>query len=146
MSRHRSPASELERTDGSAPPRRMRPRRRLRVLATLLLVALLPLGAACASSARSTGSSPFEGGGGEETVRVTIENRNFKDATVWAHWNGTRVRVGTVTGNRTETFDIRYWNDDVRFEIDFLAGDGYMGETIGVSPGDHLELVIRPTG
>ena len=112
----------------------------------LLLFVAAGIGAGCAGS-RSSGDSPFAGGGArEEPVRLTVHNRNFKDATIWAHWRGTRVRVGRVGGNSTETFEMRYRNDHVRFEVDFLAGGGYVGEGIDVRPGDRLELVIRPNG
>lgn len=118
-----------------------------RALAMVVLLASLFFHAGCAGPGSAPGDDPLRGSeDGDRTVRITVENRNFKDATVWARWNGDRVRVGRVTGNTTETFEIRYWNDDVRFEVRFLAGGGYTGESIPVSPGEHLELTIRPTG
>lgn len=129
------------------PLRRGPPRRRRPSPFVIALVALIAVLATACGSARSSGDSPFEEGAGSgDSVRVTIENRNFKDATVWALWNGNRIRVGRVTGNTTDTFQMRYRGDEVRFEVDFLAGDDYVGESIGVLPGDHLELVIGPVG
>lgn len=117
-----------------------------RILVLLLLASAVTGLAACSALGVSSGENPLDEEAGNQTVQVTIQNRNYKDATVWAHWNGSRIRVGQITGSTSETFEIRYRSDDVRFEVDFLAGDGYMGESIPVSPGDHLELTIRPSG
>lgn len=124
---------------GAGVGRRYRP-----TIVSAILLSTAVLFGACAA-ATGSGGNPFEGGAaGEEMVRVTVQNRNYRDATVWAHWNGSRNRVGRVTGNSTQTFEMRHRSDRVQFEIDFLAGGGYMGRSISVSPGDHLQLTIRP--
>lgn len=112
--------------------------------AVALLLALAFVGPAGCSALGTGGDNPFEGAAGEEVLRVTIDNQNFKDATVWARWNGTRVRVGRITGNTSRTYDIRYRNDAVSFEIDFLAGGTHYGRQITVSPGDHVRMTIPP--
>lgn len=111
------------------------------------LLALALLIAACASGGPAQSGNPFQGGtSDQETVQVTVHNQNFKDATIWALWDGTRIRVGDVTGNTSRAFTIRYRRDRVRFEVDYVAGGGYVGDPIDVSPGDHLELTLRPNG
>lgn len=112
--------------------------------AAVLLLAVVSVALAACSALGTGGDNPFEGAAGEETLRVTIDNQNFKDATVWALWNGTRVRVGRITGNTSRTYDIRYRTDAVSFEIDFLAGGTHYGREIGVSPGDHVRMTIPP--
>lgn len=111
---------------------------------SLLLLFSATLLSGCASS----GPNPFqEGAGGDRTIQVTIDNQNFNDATIRAHWRGgSEMRVGTVNGNSSETFTLRHRSDVVRFEVDFLAGGGYMGNSISVSPGDHLRMVVRSGG
>ena len=46
-----------------------------------------------------------------EDVRITIENMDFRDATVFAHWNGVRRRVGFVVGKTTRTFRSRWLSE-----------------------------------
>ncbi|MFP3949010.1 MAG: hypothetical protein ACLFWG_09795, partial [Longimicrobiales bacterium] len=71
--------------------------------------------------------------------------QNFRDASVWALWRtGSRVRLGSVTGNSTETFSTPWRGDVIRLEVDFLGGGEYRTESYPVNEGDHLELTLRP--
>lgn len=90
--------------------------------------------------------NPFqEGSASSREIQVRVQNQNFNDATIWAVWEGGgRDRLGTVTGNSTQTFTTRHRSNVVRFEVDFLAGGGYMSESIPVGPGERLELRLRP--
>lgn len=134
-------ASPSTTDDGGTLPDEARPGRGA---AVALLVLVVSVGMAACSALGTGGDNPFEGAVAEEVLRVTVDNQNFKDATVWARWNGTRVRVGRITGNTSRTYDIRYRTDAVSFEIDFLAGGTHYGREITVSPGDHVRMTIPP--
>jgi hypothetical protein len=114
------------------------------MLLSALGVALLLAVSSCASG--TAGDNPFDRRSGTgDNVALTIENRNFNDATIYAHWGGSgRIRVGRVTGNGSETFELEWrGGGQLRIEADFLAGGGYMSDPISVSRGDHLELILR---
>lgn len=113
-----------------------------RSLVFLSLLLLAPSLVGCAGSYRD---NPFEGSAGDDEVRITIQNQNFSDATIWAEWGGgSRTRLGTVTGSTTRTFSTRYRSEVIRFEVDFLGGRRYTTQSYPVNPGDHLDLRIRP--
>ena len=110
----------------------------------LVLIFLLALTASgCATTPAE--DDPFTRRAGEgDNVRLTIDNRNFRDATIYVHWRGaTRIRTGRVSGNSRETFEITYRAGDLQVEADFLAGESTMSRTVNVNRGDHLELILR---
>lgn len=112
------------------------------IFARLLILSALLATAACASGGRPIVSR--QAGTGNE-VQLTVENQNFKDATVYAIWGaGPRNRLGLVVGNTTETFQVRFRSGDLRVEVDFIAGDDIVTETIGVFQGDHIHVQIPP--
>jgi hypothetical protein len=86
-----------------------------------------------------------EGGTGDQ-VAVTVENQNFKDAAVYAIWGvGNRDRLGLVTGHTTQTFTTPFKSGDLRIEVDFIAGDDVVTESMGVFQGDNIHVTIPPT-
>jgi hypothetical protein len=105
----------------------------------------LALLTACASSP-DTGprTDPFDGGAGatSDEVLLTVENNDFRDATIYAIWSGLKRRVGTVTGKTSETFRMDWRSEEVQLEIDYLGGGGYLSERVPVTQGDHLNFVI----
>ena len=111
-------------------------------LPRLLVLAAALLAAGCASGGR-----PIEPGfGTAQTVQVTVENQNFKDAVVYAIWRaGSRDRLGMVTGNTTQTLtaDLR-GTGDLRIEVDFIAGDDVVTQSLGVFQGDQVHVRIPP--
>jgi hypothetical protein len=87
----------------------------------LVLMAMALATVGCAS----TGRPVEDEGGAAQDVEVTVENQNFQDAVVYAIWGaGPRDRLGTVTGNTTETFttEVRA-GGDMRIEVDLIAGN-----------------------
>lgn len=83
----------------------------------------------------------------ETPVRVTVQNQDFYDAVIYANWVGsTRDRVGMVTGKTTQTFQMDWRSETVRFEADFVAGGTVFFEPIEVWGGDHLDLVVLIQG
>jgi hypothetical protein len=115
-------------------------KRPLRPAALLSVLAL----AACASSQSATPRSedPFSGGAANEEVLLTVQNNDFRDASIYVYWNGVRDRVGEVTGKTSETFRMSWRSERVELGIDFVGGGGYRSESIDVTQGDHLNFVI----
>lgn len=117
-------------------------RTRAAVFGRLLILLVLLGTAACASGGRPIVSR--EAGSGNQ-IQLTVENQNFKDAVVYALWGaGPRDRLGTVIGNTTQTFEVPYRSGEFRVEVDFIAGDDVVTETIGVFQGDHIQVQIPP--
>jgi len=105
--------------------------------ATLGLVLLLLALAAC-----TTGRRRQQQSNAYPPIRISIENQNFYDATVYLRWRGDRRRLGVVNGNTRSDFESPWYGPDLQFEIELLAGSRYTGDTIGVSPGDQLIVEI----
>jgi hypothetical protein len=109
-----------------------------------LVMVVLASGAACATTQEDPGS-PFDGTAGSDEILITVENNNFRDATVHVYWNGLRTRAGTVIGKSSETFRLDWKSEWAHLGVDFLGGGGYETETVPVDPGDHLNFVIMAT-
>ena len=113
----------------------------MRALGNALTLLVLSSLTACGATQAEPGS-PFEGTAGSEEVLVTVENNDFRDATVYLYWSGLRTRAGSVLGKDTETFRMDWKSEWVHFGVEFLGGGGYETETVAVDPGDHLNFVI----
>jgi hypothetical protein len=102
--------------------------------------------AIAAGGCASTGRPIEEDGGATQDVEVTVENQNFQDAVVYAIWGaGRRDRLGMVTGNTTETFTTEVQGGgDMRIEVDLIAGNDVVTESMGVFRGDDVRVVIPP--
>jgi hypothetical protein len=102
--------------------------------------------AVAAAGCASTGRPVEQDGGATQDVEVTVENQNFQDAVVYAIWGaGPRDRLGTVTGNTTETFTTEVQaGGDMRIEVDLIAGNDVVTESMGVFQGDDIRVVIPP--
>ena len=113
------------------------------VFGVVLLSASLLLG--CSRSSRP--APMFRAASGSGSVMVTIQNNDFKDATIYANWAGTtRRRGGLSVGKTTQTFDLEWKSEIVQFEADFIAGRTFTFDPINVREGDHLELIIMNQG
>jgi len=96
----------------------------------------------CASA--GGGSNPFREDNREKEIQVFITNLAFMDATVYGVTNGSRRRLGRVTGKRESQFSVPFpVTADFWLEVDILAGPKCRTERMSVSPGEHLELVIQ---
>jgi hypothetical protein len=102
-----------------------------------------------ASSCHSFGRESRSGWGiderGADQFVLQVENQNFADARLYAHWNGDRRRIGVVGGNRTEHFTLNWDGRQLRVEVDFLAGGSIISPSIMVSRGDTVVFQI-PAG
>ncbi len=107
---------------------------------TVVTAITLTLGLGCAGrKGADTGPEP------ESHAEVTIEvqNQNFYDARVYLLYFGSRTRLGQVGGHSTRTFSFAVPPDDVRIEVSFIGGGGFVTEPMPVSPGDQLVLLIE---
>jgi hypothetical protein len=116
------------------------------VFGVALLSASLLLG--CSRNSRPIpGMFGAARGYGSGSVTVTIQNQDFKDATIYANWAGmARHRVGLAVGKTSKTFIIEWRSEVVQFDADFIAGRTFAFEPISVYEGDHLDLIIMNEG
>lgn len=94
------------------------------------------------SSTKSNTDEPI----GSKTL-VRIENRNFYDMTIYVLHGASRIRLGTVTGNRTEEFIVPEYlltgPSSIRFLADPIGGRRTpISQEISVIPGQLVELII----
>ena len=109
-----------------------------RVAAGAFLIGLV----ACAS--RATPRPAFSGTDAA-SLQLTVDNYDYRDATIYADWKGVKHRVGMVVGKTTETFSFPWRDYEVRFEVDFVGGGGFrVPDAVSVWGGEHLDLVIMP--
>jgi hypothetical protein len=111
----------------------------MRSVITFLILCVFLL--AC-SSGKRLADEPV---GGKTVVRV--ENRNFYDMTIYVISSGSRVRLGTVTGNRTEVFIVPEYiltgPSTIRFLVDPIGGRRTpISQEMSVIPGEEIELII----
>ncbi|MGH7129295.1 MAG: hypothetical protein ACREIV_12055 [Planctomycetaceae bacterium] len=79
--------------------------------------------------------------GGDE-ITVSVDNRNFYDATVYVRWQSNRQRVGVVTGHARGTFTVPWRSPQIQVEVELLAGGRLGGDRVSVSPGDAVEVEV----
>lgn len=94
-----------------------------------------------------TGSrEPAWGITAEDAGRITLEvfNDNYNDARIFARWNGERQRLGFVTGNSSERFEMSGRVGTLRLEVDFVAGGSFLSDPVQVGPGESLTFRIPP--
>jgi hypothetical protein len=96
----------------------------------------------CASATSSAGT-PFGEGALDTSVRIYVTNLNFSDATLWAVTQGSRRKLGILTGKTEGTFTLPWETSlDLQIEIDLLAGPRCTTRAMAVDPGDDIELII----
>ena len=96
---------------------------------------------ACASG--GTSDSPFSGPDRPREVTIEVENLNFSDARLFAIRDGQRLSIGTVGGKQTATLRVPWdFHQELRIEMNLLAGPTCVTESLPVDAGDVLELQI----
>jgi len=114
-----------------------------RTAGALWALGVVLVAGACAPRGESL-PSPFEGGN-QGAIRITVDNQDWRDATLYADWNGVRQRVGFVTGKTTETFTTPWRDYFVRLDVDFVGGGALPAQNpIQVQSGDHIDYTIMP--
>lgn len=126
-------------------PRRRRMRGARAALAAAVLLLALP---ACSSSKNAEAGARPTAERARTSVRV--ENRSFLDHNVFVLRGGQRIRLGTVTGNSSQTFTIPsnliFGISSLQFLVDPIGGSRQpISNEIRVSEGDEVQLVIPPS-
>lgn len=80
---------------------------------------------------------------------VEVRNQSFYDMNIYLIRTGTRIRLGTVAGNRSAVFEIprTYVNPGlaVRFQADPVGSSRTpFSQEIGINPGERIVLTIPP--
>lgn len=80
---------------------------------------------------------------------VEVQNRSFYDMTIYVVRSSQRVRLGTVSGNSTSTFQLPRTMVNpglpIRFQADPIGSNrAPFSQEISVSPGDTVVLEIPP--
>lgn len=80
----------------------------------------------------------------QSALRIQVDNQNFGDAVIHAVDGGRRIRLGSVTGKRSETFTFRWSVERLQIQVHFTGGQTFLSEQIIVYPGvdDSLLLTI----
>jgi hypothetical protein len=79
-----------------------------------------------------------------DSIQVEVSNRNFYDANISYRFFGTVHRLGTVTGNTTKTFTVRYEPAQLVIVIQLIGTNARLTDQITVSPGDRIQVTIPP--
>lgn len=96
--------------------------------------------AGCALAGRGPEEEPLN-----LEITLHVRNQNFYDATLYAVPDGgSRTRLGVVRGFNEETFKFRWLHGEMRIVIDLLAAGATYTESMPVTGGDELELIITP--
>lgn len=99
----------------------------------------------CACAVAQASNDPFSGADASERdeFRLHVENDNFYDARIYTIVNGVRRPIGYVGGHSRQVFTVPWsFSNDLRVQIDLLAGPTCTTEVIPVDPGDELLLQI----
>lgn len=121
-----------------------------RAAGTLLLLVVATAGCLQTGRPLSGGGSRSDDPFGTSTerpnrIRIDVRNLNFQDARLYViRGGGARRSLGSVGGKQDETFTVDWnMNDDIRIEINLLAGPTCTTRRMQVQPGDILELQIN---
>lgn len=117
--------------------------RRTRMAAALGILPALWAFSACGGVSSSL-ENPYDAAGDRNEFKLFVQNDNFYDARLYALASGTtRRQLGTVGGKTDAVFTVPWvFSNDLRVEINLLAGPTCTTEVIQVDPGDELRLQI----
>ena len=109
----------------------------------LVLLAFAPLAVACAARQRQPAAA-------QPRTSVRVENQGFLDMVIYLMVGSQRVRLGTASGNSTSLFRIPpqyvFGASSLQFMADPIGSSRTpISDTIVVSPGDEVRLIIPPT-
>ena len=109
----------------------------------VIALAILALAMGCARSGRAkAGMSAFE-----EIATARITNHGWLDVTVYASRSGSRQRLGTVSGQNTQVFELpRSFVEarGIRIFIDAIGSpQTYQTDVIPAGPGQQIDVVVQ---
>lgn len=99
---------------------------------------------ACGGSRASTAA------GTEQRTTVRVDNRSYLDMNIYLISGSQRIRLGTAGGNKQTTLRIPpqyiFGVSSLQFMADPIGGNRTpVSDTISVSAGDEVQLIIPPT-
>jgi len=117
--------------------------RSTRMAAALGVLPALWVFSACGGVSSSL-DDPYAAARDRNEFRLFVQNDNFYDARIYALASGTtRRQIGTVGGKTDAVFTVPWaFSNDLRVEINLLAGPTCTTDVIQVDPGDELRLQI----
>jgi len=113
---------------------------------TLRLLALSLALAGCGRDPRPENTQPI---GFTDDIALEVDNRNFSDVVIYLRREGTRTRIGEVTGSMFVTLMIpRTLLSGITREVQFQADPVGADRTITsypvfIRPGEHVHLTIE---
>jgi hypothetical protein len=114
-----------------------------RLFRSTIVVAVLALAMGCVRSGRSdAGAIAFD-----EITTARITNNGWLDVNVYASRSGSRQRLGTVTGQNTEVFELPRSFVEARGLRIFIDAIGspqtYQTDLIPAGPGQQIDVVVQ---
>src|SRR5688500_520202 len=114
-----------------------------RLFRTTIVVAILALVMGCMRFGRAkAGATPIDA---ITTARIT--NNAWLDVNVYAGRSGSRQRLGTVTGQNTEVFELPRSFVEARGLSIFIDAIGspqtYQTDVIPAGPGQQIDVVVQ---
>lgn len=108
-----------------------------------LLPALLALGA-CAGMGQASADDPFASAEDRNMFRIYVQNDNYYDARLYVIASGgVRQQLGFVGGKTDHVFTVPWrFSNEIRVEINMVAGPTCTTEPLTVDPGDEVRLQI----
>jgi len=95
-----------------------------------------------------TGTAGGEVASAGNAVELRVVNDNYSDVDVYAFRNGVRTRIGSVSGNSSQSFNLNpslFPTNDVAIVAVPIGGFGAASSgRLSVSPGDQIEFRIMP--
>jgi hypothetical protein len=116
---------------------------RARYFRGVIVVAIVASAMGCVRSGRSEGASTAF----REIATARVTNNGWLDVNVYATRSGARQRLGTVSGQKSEVFDLpRHLIDarGLRIFIDLIGSpQTYQTELIPVMAGQQIDVVVQ---
>lgn len=109
----------------------------------IIAIAILALATGCARSGRSAPGLIVL----DEMATARITNNGWLDVNVYASRSGSRQRLGTVTGQNTQVFELPRSFVEARGLIIFIDAIGspqtYQTDLIPAGPGQQIDVVVQ---
>jgi hypothetical protein len=115
----------------------------------MLTLRLLALSLALAGCGRDPRPEDIQPIGFTDDIALEVDNRNFSDVVIYLRREGTRTRIGEVTGSMLVTLMIpRSLLSGITREVQFQADPVGADRTITsypvfIRPGEHVHLTIE---